>query len=56
MQKNEKQNKDNTKQTSLRMPMEMYKKIEELSNTNERTVADQTRYMLKKYIELIEVK
>lgn len=56
MQKNEKQSKENTKQTSLRMPMEMYEKIEQLSDTNERTVADQIRYMLKKYLELIETK
>ena len=56
MKNNEKQTKENTKQTSLRMPIEMYKKIEELADVNERTVADQIRFMLKKYLELLETK
>lgn len=45
-------NKENTKQTSLRLPKEMYEEIEKLARENERKPAEQIRYMLKEYIDL----
>ncbi len=48
----EKMNKENTKQTSLRLPKTLYDEIEILASKNERKPAEQIRYMLKEYIEL----
>lgn len=50
----EKMNKDNTYQTSLRMPKELYEKIKIMAEKNERKPAEQIRYMLKEYIEFKE--
>lgn len=50
----EKMNKDNTYQTSLRMPKELYDKIKEMADKNERKPAEQIRFMLKEYIEFKE--
>lgn len=46
--------KDNTYQTSLRMPKDMYEKIKEMADKNERKPAEQIRFMLKEYIEFKE--
>jgi predicted DNA-binding protein len=48
-----KRTKDNTYQTSLRLPKELYEKIEKMAIDNERKPAEQIRHMLKKYIEII---
>lgn len=48
----EKQNSDNTKQTTIRIPMDIYEQIETLAKDSERKVADQIRYMLKEYIRI----
>lgn len=46
--------KDNTYQTSLRIPVEMYEKIKDMAKKNERKPAEQIRFMLKEYIEFKE--
>lgn len=51
---NEKMNKENTFQTSLRLPRELYKKIQQMAEKNERKPAEQIRFMLKEYIEFKE--
>lgn len=51
---NEKMNKENTFQTSLRLPIELYKKIQKMAEKNERKPAEQIRFMLKEYIEFKE--
>lgn len=52
----EKQTQENTKQTSLRIPIDIYNKIVVLADDSGRKTAEQIRYMLKKYIEIIEDK
>ena len=54
MKSKEKQTQENTKQTTLRIPMNIYEKIETLAVESERKVSDQIRFMLKRYIEIIE--
>ena len=48
----DKQTKENTYQTSLRIPMETYKTIEILAKESDRKVADQIRHMLKEFIRI----
>jgi len=43
---------ENTYQTSIRIPMELYKEIEKMANDNERKPAEQIRFMLKEYIRI----
>jgi len=50
--KMDKQTKENTYQTSLRIPMETYKTIEILAKESDRKVADQIRHMLKEFIRI----
>ena len=52
MNKNEKQNKDNVKQITIRLDLEMYKEIEKLSTEQERTITDQIRYIIKEYLRI----
>lgn len=49
-----KMTKENTLQTSLRLPRELYDKIQKMAEKNERKPAEQIRYMLKEYIEFKE--
>ena len=49
----EKQNSENTKLTTLRIPIETYSKIEKLAEKNERNMSQQIRYMLEKYLQMI---
>ncbi len=51
---NKKMTQENTYQTSLRLPKDLYEKIKDLAEKNERKPAEQIRLMLKKYLELIE--
>lgn len=51
---NEKMNKENTFQTTLRMPLDLYQKIQKMAEKNERKPAEQIRFMLKEYIEFKE--
>ncbi len=51
---NEKMTHENTYQTSLRLPKDLYDKIKELAEKNERKPAEQIRLMLKRYVELTE--
>ena len=50
----DKMTKENTYQTSIRMPKELYQKIKDMADKNERKPAEQIRYMLKEYIEFKE--
>lgn len=50
----EKQTRDNTKHTNLRLPMSLYNKIETLAKNSERTVSGQIRFMLQEYIKIKE--
>jgi hypothetical protein len=45
---------ENTYQTSIRIPMNLYNEIEKLAQENERKPAEQIRFMLKEYIRLKE--
>lgn len=49
---NNKQTTENTKHTNIRLDINFYKEIETLAKTNERTVSEQIRYMLKEYIRI----
>lgn len=48
----EKMNNENTYQTTLRLPIELYEAIKIMAKKNERKPAEQIRHMLKKYIEI----
>lgn len=50
----EKMTKENTKQTSIRVPVELYKKIEEMAYNSQRKPAEQIRFMLMEYIKIKE--
>lgn len=52
MQNNQKQTNENTKQTTLRIPMDVYKEIENLAKEYDRKIADQIRFMLKEYLRI----
>lgn len=49
-----KQTPNNTKHTNIRLPIELYAKIEALALAGERTVSGQIRYMLSEYIKIKE--
>lgn len=49
---NTKQTSENTKHTNVRIDSDVYKKIEMLAAKNERTISNQIRYMLKRYLEI----
>ena len=51
---NDKMTQENTKQTSIRLPITLYEKIEALANENDRKPAEQIRFMLKEYIRIKE--
>lgn len=46
----------NYPQKSIRFEPELIKKIEELAEESERDFSKQVKFMLKKYIEIIETK
>lgn len=50
----DKQNSENTKQTTIRIPINDYDKIIELAKKNERKPAEQIRFMIREYIRIIE--
>lgn len=47
-----KQLKDNTYQTSIRLPIELYEEITKLAEASYRTNADQIRFMLAEYLRI----
>lgn len=51
---NDKQTSENTKLTSLRLPIGIHEKIEELARKNQRTVSGQIRFMLDEYLRIKE--
>jgi len=50
----DKQTQENTKQTSVRMPMNLYEEIEKLADKAERKPAEQIRFMLREYMRIRE--
>lgn len=50
----EKQTKANTYHTNIRLPMDMYKKLEKIAETQERNISEQIRFIIKKYLESYE--
>ena len=50
----EKINEENTKQMTIRFPMPLYEEIEKLAIESERTFADQVRFIVKKYLEILK--
>lgn len=50
----EKQTQENTKHTNIRLNLDTYTKIEKLAKKDERTVSQQIRLMLNKYLEIKE--
>lgn len=50
----EKQTKENTVHTNLRIGKSDYDKIKKIADENERTVSQQIRLILKKYLEMME--
>lgn len=43
-----------TQQKTIRMDIELIKKVEELGRKNERNFSKQVQFMLRKYIEITE--
>lgn len=50
----EKQTKENTVHTNLRIGKNDYDKIKKIADENERTVSQQIRLILKKYLEMMD--
>jgi len=50
----EKQTSENTKLLSIRLPVDLYGKIEHTADQSERTISQQIRFMLQKYLEITE--
>lgn len=53
MQDNKIQQRE-TQQKTIRMDIELIKKVEELGRKNERNFSKQVQFMLRKYIEITE--
>lgn len=51
---NDKQTSENTKLTSIRLPLNVYSKIETLAAQNQRTISGQIRFMLDEYLRIKE--
>jgi predicted DNA-binding protein len=51
-----KQTNQNTKHINLRIPINVYNYIQNLSKQQERTISQQIRYMLEKHIDILEKK
>lgn len=50
----EKQTPDNTKHTNIRLPIDLYDKVEIMAKGSQRTVSGQIRFMLQEYIRIKE--
>ncbi len=51
---NNKQIQENTKLTTIRIPIQTYEKIERMAKENERNVSQQIRFMIEQYIKIRE--
>jgi len=49
-----KQTSDNTKHTNIRLPIDIYTKIENLAHKNQRTISGQIRFMIDEYLRIKE--
>ena len=50
----DKQTHENTKLTSIRIPIELYEKIEKSANENHRSNSGQIRYIIEQYFKIKE--
>jgi hypothetical protein len=50
----EKQTKDNIKHMNIKVPVDLYEKMELMAMLSERTISGQVRYMLQEYIRIKE--
>lgn len=51
---NDKITPENTKHTTIRLPLNVYSKIEALAAKNQRTVSGQIRFMIDEYLRIKE--
>lgn len=50
----EKQTKENTVHTNIRINKSDYEKLQKIAEDNERNISEQIRFIIKKYLEMID--